>query len=112
MLASRHFFSAYTYPQRIKTAVEVVLVAHAATVEGLVSQRALVAGLEAMGQNLFAPPNVKGWPGGAAWLSTATLVARQNFGQALATGTLWGNFIRPLTEDEEAFNALIGEAET
>jgi hypothetical protein len=40
---------------------------------------------------LFAPPNVKGWPGAQAWLNTSTLLARQNFGQSLAMGTAWGN---------------------
>jgi len=33
----------------------------------------------AMGQNLFAPPNVKGWPGGEAWINTSTLLARKAF---------------------------------
>jgi len=33
----------------------------------------------AMGQNLFAPPNVKGWPGGQAWINTSTLLARKAF---------------------------------
>ena len=32
-----------------------------------------------MGQNLFAPPNVKGWPGGDAWINTSTLLARKQF---------------------------------
>ncbi len=32
-----------------------------------------------MGQNLFAPPNVKGWPGGNAWIDTNTLLARKQF---------------------------------
>jgi uncharacterized protein (DUF1800 family) len=32
-----------------------------------------------MGQNLFAPPNVKGWPGGEAWINTTTLLARKQF---------------------------------
>jgi uncharacterized protein (DUF1800 family) len=30
-----------------------------------------------LGQNLFAPPNVKGWPGGEAWINTTTLLARK-----------------------------------
>jgi uncharacterized protein (DUF1800 family) len=39
----------------------------------------------AMGQNLFAPPNVRGWPGGEAWINTQTLLARKQFlEQALA----------------------------
>ena len=33
----------------------------------------------AMGQNLFGPPNVKGWPGGDAWINSSTLLARKSF---------------------------------
>lgn len=32
-----------------------------------------------MGQNLFSPPNVKGWPGGESWINTHTLLARKQF---------------------------------
>ena len=32
-----------------------------------------------LGQNLFAPPNVKGWPGGEAWINSTTLLARKQF---------------------------------
>lgn len=32
-----------------------------------------------MGQELFNPPNVAGWPGGPAWLSSGTWLARLNF---------------------------------
>ena len=31
------------------------------------------------GQNLFAPPNVRGWPGGDAWINSTTLLARKQF---------------------------------
>ena len=44
-----------------------------------------------MGQTLFAPPNVKGWPGGPSWLNTSTLLERDNFAEALAMGTIWAN---------------------
>lgn len=30
-----------------------------------------------LGQDLFAPPNVKGWPGGEAWINATTLLARK-----------------------------------
>lgn len=39
----------------------------------------LAIALAAMGQNLFAPPNVRGWPGGEAWINTQTLLARKQF---------------------------------
>jgi uncharacterized protein (DUF1800 family) len=29
-----------------------------------------------LGQDLFDPPNVKGWPGGTRWITTATLLDR------------------------------------
>jgi hypothetical protein len=32
-----------------------------------------------LGQNLFAPPNVKGWPGGDAWINSTTLLSRKQF---------------------------------
>src|SRR5262245_38469120 len=41
-----------------------------------------------MGQLLFAPPNVKGWVGGKAWLNSATVLARQNFAEAMLGGTV------------------------
>ncbi|WP_424191532.1 DUF1800 domain-containing protein [Ampullimonas aquatilis] len=35
------------------------------------------------GQNLFSPPNVKGWPGGEVWINSTTLLARQQFVEQL-----------------------------
>jgi len=32
-----------------------------------------------LGQNLFAPPNVRGWPGGEAWINSSTLLARKAY---------------------------------
>jgi uncharacterized protein (DUF1800 family) len=37
-----------------------------------------------MGQNLFSPPNVKGWPGGEAWINASTLLARKQFLERLS----------------------------
>ena len=37
-----------------------------------------------MGQNLFSPPNVKGWRGGDAWIDASTLLARKQFVETLA----------------------------
>ncbi len=32
-----------------------------------------------LGQDLFGPPNVKGWPGGDAWINSSSLLARKQF---------------------------------
>jgi uncharacterized protein (DUF1800 family) len=42
-----------------------------------------------MGQDLFYPPNVGGWPGGRAWISTQAMIGRANFAAALVGGKLW-----------------------
>jgi uncharacterized protein (DUF1800 family) len=39
--------------------------------------------LRNLGQDLFAPPNVKGWPGGEAWINSTTLLARKQFVERL-----------------------------
>ena len=91
MLASRHFFSAHAFRQRIKSPIEFAVNAVRSVASGQLPQSVLVNRLEAMGQDLFAPPNVKGWTGAQAWLNTSTILARQNFGQAVAMGTLWNN---------------------
>jgi uncharacterized protein (DUF1800 family) len=37
-----------------------------------------------MGQQLFEPPNVGGWPLGDGWFSTGTMLARTQFAATLA----------------------------
>ncbi|VTR97451.1 Uncharacterized protein OS=Singulisphaera acidiphila (strain ATCC BAA-1392 / DSM 18658 / VKM B-2454 / MOB10) GN=Sinac_3101 PE=4 SV=1: DUF1800 [Gemmata massiliana] len=52
----------------------------------------------AMGQELFNPPNVKGWPGGRDWISSGTLAVRYHLPEALFDGTEPGGF-EPLATD-------------
>ena len=40
-----------------------------------------------LGQDLFAPPNVKGWDGGITWITTNTLLTRYNDAATLVQGT-------------------------
>lgn len=37
----------------------------------------------ALGQHLFDPPNVKGWPGGRNWLNAGTMATRMHIGEVL-----------------------------
>lgn len=39
-----------------------------------------------LGQDLFAPPNVKGWDGGLSWITTNNLLARYNEAAVLVQG--------------------------
>ncbi len=44
-----------------------------------VPHRYLFNSAKAMGQELFNPPNVKGWPGAKAWITTGSLAKRRSF---------------------------------
>ncbi len=98
MLSSKWFFSANAFRKRIKSPVEFVLGAvrlvyreyeeRHSDREPLLFDR-LTPWITAMAQNLFAPPNVKGWPGGRTWLNTSTMLERSNFAASLASGSLW-----------------------
>lgn len=46
----------------------------------------LIDALRLMGQDLFVPPDVNGWPGGLAWINTNMLLIRYNFANFLLNG--------------------------
>jgi uncharacterized protein (DUF1800 family) len=43
--------------------------------------------MQVLGQNLFNPPNVKGWTGGEAWITTYTLLQRQQILRRIVEAT-------------------------
>jgi uncharacterized protein (DUF1800 family) len=107
MLRSRHFFSGYANRQRVKSPVELVLGTAWALLASTVSPLTLIRQLEAMGQQLFAPPNVKGWEGGQSWLNTATVLARHNFAERLVGGR-FGELIAASDWSAGEANAAVG----
>ena len=86
MLGSKLFFSEHAYRKRVKWPVEYAVGAVRSVVPGRVPLAGLANPLSKMGQALFAPPNVKGWRTGTDWLNSATLLARNNFAETVATG--------------------------
>jgi uncharacterized protein (DUF1800 family) len=49
--------------------------------------RPAVFACAALGQNPFSPPNVKGWPGGEAWITSATLLGRKQWLERVFRGS-------------------------
>jgi hypothetical protein len=47
-----------------------------------------IQAMDRMGMELFQPPNVKGWPGGEHWITSATLFTRYNTCSAMIEGNL------------------------
>ena len=54
--------------------------------DGDIPLLALNKQLKRLGQELYAPPNVKGWVGGKGWIDDVTLPIRQRFLQRLLRG--------------------------
>lgn len=78
LLRSNVFYSDRAYRALVKSPVEFVIGTYKAFGLTQVDERAQNA-LRQMGQVLFYPPNVAGWPGGANWLTSQTVIARENF---------------------------------
>jgi uncharacterized protein (DUF1800 family) len=83
LLHSNVFFSERAYRALVKSPVEFLVGTH--QLFGLTEVAPVeLATLRSMGQVLFYPPNVKGWDGGAAWLSSQTILTRENFANGVA----------------------------
>jgi uncharacterized protein (DUF1800 family) len=84
LLRSNVFYSPRAYRALVKSPVEFVVGTYKAL--GLPQMDlSAVAAATHMGQILFQPPNVAGWPGGQNWLTSGTMIARQNFVARLAS---------------------------
>ena len=79
LLASAAFWSAEHRGALVKSPVELVVgtLRQLELAPAETQPFALIAA--GMGQNLFAPPNVRGWPGGESWINSNTLLARKQF---------------------------------
>jgi uncharacterized protein (DUF1800 family) len=63
----------------IKSPVELVIGLVRQSGGALTNPGGAALAVASMGQNLFGAPNVRGWPGGEAWINTQTLLARKQF---------------------------------
>jgi uncharacterized protein (DUF1800 family) len=84
ILTSDAFYSEKAYRALVKSPAEVVAQTIKATGADQRSYPLAAVAMAPMGQVLFYPPNVAGWPGGTSWINSSTLLARINFGNAAA----------------------------
>ncbi|MSQ21910.1 MAG: DUF1800 domain-containing protein [Dehalococcoidia bacterium] len=84
LLTSEAFFAPNAYRSRIKSPAEFV-VGTLRTLSITTDGNTLPNLLARMGQTLFDPPSVAGWPGGPAWINSVTLLERVNFANLVAT---------------------------
>lgn len=78
LFRSNVFYSQRAYRALVKSPVEFVVGTYKTLGLPKIDLRAQRA-LMQMGQILFYPPNVAGWPGGENWLTSQTVIVRENF---------------------------------
>lgn len=73
------FWSAQNRATLVKSPVELVVGSLRQLQVTPEADLAYLGALKNMGQDLFAPPNVKGWPRNAGWITADTLMAREQY---------------------------------
>ena len=88
VLRSQAFFAASNLGTRVQSPIEFTVGATRAweMLDPPPSTLVLADWAARLGQDLFNPPNVGGWPGGRSWLSARALIGRTNFAAALVEG--------------------------
>jgi uncharacterized protein (DUF1800 family) len=94
LFLSEYFYSQTCYRQRITSPVELV-VGTVRTLGVRLPAYDLVYQQSAMGQELLAPPNVKGWDGEQKWIHSTSLAARSNFARTIAELNSGGDTFSP-----------------
>jgi uncharacterized protein (DUF1800 family) len=86
MFVSEEFYSPSIIRNQVKSPVQ-WLVGSVRVLERELPPPPVCFGLTRnLGQDLFAPPNVKGWDGGLSWITTNNLLARYNEAALLVQG--------------------------
>lgn len=86
LFSSRVFYSQRATDAVIKSPVVLTIGALKSMRVPVPEKAVLVDALRLMGQDLFFPPDVNGWPGGAAWINSNMLLVRYNFANYLLNG--------------------------
>ena len=85
LFLSSEFYSAQSMGNQIKSPVQ-WLISTCKSLEITRIPRLASNALRLLGQDLLAPPSVKGWDGGRTWISTATLLQRCNIARFMIYG--------------------------
>jgi uncharacterized protein (DUF1800 family) len=86
LFRSKLFYSDPARSAVVKSPVVLAIGALKAMRAQLPADDLILGALRVMGQNLFFPPDVNGWPGGADWINSNTLLVRYNFANFLMHG--------------------------
>ena len=104
------FYDERVVGQRVASPLD-LLVGAARRLELEPPSRMLAAGSSLLGERLFAPPSVQGWPGGRAWITTSALLMRGNLAGLLLGELEFGDVFGTRAKEGELELASDTEAE-
>jgi uncharacterized protein (DUF1800 family) len=98
MFTSDWFYDEKNIGTRIKSPVELLAGIRRLLPMQLENDQSQLLFQRALGQVLFYPPNVAGWPGGKSWIDSSSLMLRLRIPQILSANDALD--IRPKTDDD------------
>jgi len=110
ILTSPHFYSQEALYSRVKMPVQYTVMA----VKTLDIPYKWISDMQSyadnMGQELFNPPNVKGWKMGNSWINTNTLTSRLNFATHVVDQLRYRGLVKDTVKAGLASNGLNADA--
>lgn len=85
IFSSEWFFDSRHIGSRIKSPVELLVGIRRAIPMSFQDENSQIIVQRVLGQVLFLPPNVAGWPGGKSWIDSSSLMFRMNLPELLAS---------------------------
>ncbi|MBS1744578.1 MAG: DUF1800 domain-containing protein [Bacteroidetes bacterium] len=98
IFTSDWFYDEKNIGSRIKSPVELLIGIRRTLPMQLEDESIQLLLQKALGQLLFYPPNVAGWPGGQTWIDSSTLMLRLRIPQLIKDDDTF--FITPKTDDD------------
>jgi hypothetical protein len=85
ILRSNLFYSRHSVGQKVKSPVE-MMIGLGRAFDTVLPTQSMAQDLVRLGQQLDEPPTVEGWTGGANWINSITIAARQRWCLAVLEG--------------------------
>jgi len=98
IFTSENFYAEKNVGNKIKSPVELLVGIRRLLPMELENDKAQLFFQKTLGQILFYPPNVAGWPGGKYWIDSSTLMIRLRIPQIITANESLN--IRPKTDDD------------
>lgn len=99
IFTSEWFYNERNIGVRIKSPIELLAGMQRILPMQISNREPLLLLQRVLGQMLFYPPNVAGWPGGKAWIDSSTLMLRLRLPQLISDKDEFN--IRPKTDDDQ-----------